>query len=76
MGLAGSRAGVFDKSTRETEFEKAAMQSARIPGPAEYTQVESSKNKGSSFGVKREPKTFMSPGPGSYSTINEDVRRP
>ena len=52
------------------------MNSARIPGPAEYTRVEASKQ-GPSFGYKREPKATMSPGPGEYNTIDaEGVRRP
>lgn len=37
----GSRAGAFSLSARTTEFDSVAIKSARVPGPAEYTLVES-----------------------------------
>ena len=77
QGQGRSTSGAFDRSKRETEFEKAQMNSARIPGPAEYTRVEPESKQGPSFGYKREPKTMMSPGPGEYNTNDaEGIRRP
>ena len=55
--------GAFSTSKRTTEFEKAEMNSARIPGPAEYTRVEKKKG-GQTFGVKREQPRDNNPGPG------------
>ena len=50
-------------------------QNARIPGPAEYIRVENNKNKGPSFGAKRDAKMPMTPGPGTYDTIEASNRK-
>lgn len=61
-----SRAGGFSQSKRQTEFDNVGVNAARIPGPGEYTRIETKKDLGPSFGVKRVEKTISTPGPGSY----------
>lgn len=50
--------------------------SARVPGPAEYSKIETNYNKGPSFGAKHQPKTPMTPGPGAYEYIDIKAKRP
>jgi len=73
-----SRGVGFSQSKRENELDHKIAQSSRVPGPAEYTRVESTKkDAGPSFGGKRREQLNLNPGPGQYDTLaGEGLRRP
>lgn len=72
-----SRGSGFSLSMRKTEIDNVIAQSARGPGPGQYTHIEAvKKDTGHTIGVKRVKRTNICPGPGAYNVeIAEEARR-